>query len=309
MMAGRSTFTESEITELRALTRAKETADRSRQKTLRARMRRLGFYITDFADYAGFTVSDFDDLIRRGTITVMPDEKFATSTATSRPEPVGSEADAPSSATRAPGVADRQEGTARLASDAEVAAALRSLDEMPRRTRASDWPPASLGELRLPGMYSWWVDAVGAADLSDGLARSVEAGRIYAGQTGATKWPSGTVGRATLAGQIGSQHIRGTVRGSTFRRTLAAALIGALELAPVGPQRLEPESEQALTGWIHEHLEVAFHPFADRSRLGDLERRVLDRLDPPLNLDGMAPTPLRLRLQELRRTLAATTEA
>ena len=47
-----------------------QTAEPGRQKTLRARMRRIGFYITDFADYAGFTVSDFDDLVARGAVMI-----------------------------------------------------------------------------------------------------------------------------------------------------------------------------------------------------------------------------------------------
>ena len=35
------------------------------------------------------------------------------------------------------------------------------------------------------------------------------------------------------------------------------------------------------------HLEVAVLPLDDRDLLGHLERRVLLKLDPPLNLDGM----------------------
>ena len=42
---GRTSFTREEIDELRRLIREKQTADRSRQKTLRARMRAIGFYI------------------------------------------------------------------------------------------------------------------------------------------------------------------------------------------------------------------------------------------------------------------------
>jgi hypothetical protein len=34
-------------------------------------MRKLGFFITDYADYPGFVESDLDDLISRGTITVV----------------------------------------------------------------------------------------------------------------------------------------------------------------------------------------------------------------------------------------------
>ena len=70
---GRTNFTRAEIERLRALLREKQTADASRQKTLRAQVRRLGFNIIDFADYPGFVVSDLDDLIQRGTITVDDD--------------------------------------------------------------------------------------------------------------------------------------------------------------------------------------------------------------------------------------------
>ena len=44
-------------------------------------------------------------------------------------------------------------------------------------------------------------------------------------------------------------------------------------------------------------------PFAEADALGDLEHRVLAVLDPPLNLDGMATTPLRAALARLRREL------
>jgi hypothetical protein len=52
-------------------------------------------------------------------------------------------------------------------------------------------------------------------------------------------------------------------------------------------------------------LRVAIHPFAAPDALSDLESRVLAILDPPLNLDGMPPTPLRARLSELRRLISA----
>lgn len=70
-MGGRLTFTKDEISEIRSLLRELRRADASRQKTIRARMRRIGFYITDFShDADGFTVSDLDEMISRGTIKV-----------------------------------------------------------------------------------------------------------------------------------------------------------------------------------------------------------------------------------------------
>lgn len=42
---------------------------------------------------------------------------------------------------------------------------------------------------------------------------------------------------------------------------------------------------------------------AHRDQLMDFEDRVVRSLDPPLNLDGMVPTPLRMKLSELPRRL------
>lgn len=70
-MSGRSAFSSSEIAVIRELLREVRRADRSQQKAIRAKMRRLGFFITDYAtDQQGFTASDLDELIARGTITV-----------------------------------------------------------------------------------------------------------------------------------------------------------------------------------------------------------------------------------------------
>jgi hypothetical protein len=153
-------------------------------------------------------------------------------------------------------------------------------------------------------MYSSWVDAAGARDLSCGLGQRVRAGRIYAGQTGATKWPSGTTGRATLASRIGGNHLRGRIRGSTFRLTLAAALADPLGFVSES-KNLDRASEQRLSVWMREHLRLAVHRFPERDALGDLEHHVLAKLDPPLNLDGMSLTPLREALSLRRKALFA----
>jgi hypothetical protein len=62
---GRLRFTQSEIDELRVLLGELRRAEPTRQKTIRTKMRRIGFYITDVShDGDGF--SDFDALTRRG---------------------------------------------------------------------------------------------------------------------------------------------------------------------------------------------------------------------------------------------------
>lgn len=185
----------------------------------------------------------------------------------------------------------------------EARRAIHDLDEHPVLVRASDWP-GELACLDRPGLYAWFVDEAGAADLANGLGTDLPAGRIYAGQAGATRWPSGLPTHNTLGLRIGQMHLSGKVRMSTFRWTLAAILRRRLGLRVGSPMVLEASSEQTLSEWMGRHLAVAVHPYDDRDSLDALERDVLAGLDPPLNLRHMQPTPLRKRLTELRRYIA-----
>jgi hypothetical protein len=147
--------------------------------------------------------------------------------------------------------------------------------------------------LRCPGLYSWWVDEAGATDLSRGLGQLVRAGLIYAGQAGATRWPSGKQSRGTLWDRITDMHLAGSAEFSTFRRTLAAILGPVLDMSG--------KDESRLSAWMAAHLRVITAPVTDPDHLGTIEAAVLKSLDPPLNLQGRSPSQLRARLTELRR--------
>src|SRR4051794_380377 len=71
-LVGRLAFTRPEIAGIRAILQQLRSADRTRQKSLRSRLRReFDFYITDFAtDRTGFTASDLDEMIAREVISV-----------------------------------------------------------------------------------------------------------------------------------------------------------------------------------------------------------------------------------------------
>jgi GIY-YIG catalytic domain len=184
--------------------------------------------------------------------------------------------------------------------------ALADLDESPQLVPARDWP-AGLGGLDRAGLYAWWVDEAGAADLSSGLGLTVASGRIYAGQAGATKWPSGRAGDDTLGKRIGQMDLGGRVRMSTFRWTLAAVLFDLLDMQVRASMLITPPSEQVLTEWMRERLSIAVHPHDDRDTLGGLEHAILEHLDPPLNLGHLPPTQVRERLTELRRRISRET--
>jgi hypothetical protein len=193
----------------------------------------------------------------------------------------------------------------RVATRAEVRRALRSLECAPERVPASEWPD-SLSDLTMPGLYLWWVDTKGGRDLSSGLGVRVKAGQIYAGQAGATRWPSGRQTSATLRSRISRNHLAGTIESSTFRRTLAAALRDALGLERMAPGKLASESEKMLSSWMRQRLAVTVHRFPEADALTDLEHRVLAVLDPPLNLEGMPMSHRRRRLSTLRAELGRT---
>jgi hypothetical protein len=128
---------------------------------------------------------------------------------------------------------------------------------------------------------------------------------VYAGQAGATSPRVGAASKATLRSRIGGHHVNGNIRSSTFRRTLAAVLREPLGLRLAGGGRLDVPSNRLLSAWIRAHLRVAWVPCPERGTLAALEDAVLRRLDPPLNLQGMPETPVRLRLRELRRGLGS----
>lgn len=279
-MNGRDRFSEEEAAEIRAVLTRVRTAERDEQKRLRSCLRSLGFRISDWdTTGSGFARSGFDELVRCGLVTIEP----------------GLQADLvaarPPHSTETP----RRQASTRE----ELRQAILALDGAPTRIAASDWP-AHLHDVDRSGLYSWWVDEAGAGDLSNGLGHTLQPDRIYAGQTGATKWPSGKRGKATLTSRIGGNHLRGQVRGSTFRLTLASVLVDRLQLDRAIQGHLDGAQEQRLSAWMCCHLEVAVHPFPERDVLGDLEYLVLSALDPPLNLDGRPLTPLRATLKRLR---------
>ena len=129
---------------------------------------------------------------------------------------------------------------------------------------------------------------------------TVTAGRIYVGQAGAASSVAHHPSASTLRSRIGGNHLGGKVRSSTLRRTLASVLLAPLALELLGPKLLGAPSEARLTEWMRRHLSLAVHGVHSGEHLADLEKRVVDSLLPPLNVDHMPAGPLRERLRQLR---------
>jgi hypothetical protein len=145
--------------------------------------------------------------------------------------------------------------------------------------------------LTAPGLYTWWVDDAGAADLTRGTGHPVAPGLVYAGKAGGHR-PDAVPSTATLWGRISGNHLRGNVRSSTLRRSLAA-LLRAAGLA---------DDEDAVTRWMHEHLRVAVLPVASED-VASLEDELVAGAKPPLNLAGLPRDEARSALGRLRGLL------
>jgi hypothetical protein len=127
-------------------------------------------------------------------------------------------------------------------------------------------------------------------------------GPLYVDQAGANSRRVGRASGATLNSQIVRHHLRGSTRASSLRRSFAALLWNELELRCGSPPGLEPASNQRLSDWMFEHLQVATVPVDDRVKLGVLGPYVIDALDPALNLGRrLWNSPGRKRLRALRR--------
>jgi hypothetical protein len=142
--------------------------------------------------------------------------------------------------------------------------------------------------LDVPGLYSWWVDDVGAEQLSRGMGQPLRAGLLYAGKAGGERAGS-SPSASTLWSRIAGNHLRGNVRSSTLRKSLAA-LLGA-----EGPRL----SEADLTAWMLAHLRVSALPVPS-ARVAELEDELVAHADPPLNLAGVERSPARIALTRLR---------
>lgn len=110
----------------------------------------------------------------------------------------------------------------------------------------------------------------------------------------------------------------GRTGSSTVRRTFAALLRADLGLAGVPRNAakpghfsnygLSPSNDQRLTDWMRAHLEIAVW-VTDRSQpLRDIERDVLRRLNPPLNIQ-VVDHRWKAQVQSCRAAMAAEARA
>ncbi|MBL7497263.1 GIY-YIG nuclease family protein [Frankia sp. CNm7] len=144
-----------------------------------------------------------------------------------------------------------------------------------------------------PGLYAWWASVTvfpelpGQPNLIIGDARL-----LYLGI--ATR----------LRTRVVSNHLARS-GSSTLRRTLAGLLLAQEGYRTRWTDRvvLLPDDEIRLTTWMHQHLRLttALHP-EPRA----IERQLIERLRPPLNIEGTAAGATRTVIQAARKAYNAS---
>jgi hypothetical protein len=123
------------------------------------------------------------------------------------------------------------------------------------------------------GLYAWWAPPE-VLPVFDGPANSGDRTQrlLYLGKA------------KRLRSRIASYHLRDSGR-STLRRTLAGLLMPTEGYRTTWTDRvvLVTEDEQRLTGWMHRHLTLTW---SEHPAPGPLEKALISRLRPPLNVDG-----------------------
>lgn len=72
-MKGKNEFTKAEIAQLKSLIAERCKAESSKQKSIRAEMRKLGFYGGDDFGIKDLTIEKFEELIKKGDIVILED--------------------------------------------------------------------------------------------------------------------------------------------------------------------------------------------------------------------------------------------
>ena len=71
-MKGKNNFTKVESKIIKNLLELKKESSKDKQKIIRDKIRKIGFYITDFDEtYQGFTKEQFESLIKIGKIKII----------------------------------------------------------------------------------------------------------------------------------------------------------------------------------------------------------------------------------------------
>ncbi|WP_125458971.1 GIY-YIG nuclease family protein [Oceanicella actignis] len=154
------------------------------------------------------------------------------------------------------------------------------------------------------GVYGWWFDHYLPLVPRDGCIERDGKHLLYIGIAPPKDRPVRRGGPTPVKSRLWRNHLRGTVRSSTLRLSLAALLEQELELAfwrdKRNRVRMDRHHEDSLSDWISKHAAISV---AQHDEPWSLEETLV-RNGPPLPLNlSMSRHPFKSTLSDLRRAL------
>lgn len=256
-MKGKNTFTAKEISVLIQLMQLRVKAEPSAQKGIRAKMRKIGFYGSDFGIY-DCQVSDLEGLIRSGRIKVIDGKPVSAKVPSATPRPAAT----PKAAKP----------------EASVAAPVKGLAAAEKRLIQGDF--VSVGALSgemvpdVPGLYC--IKLRKGAKLPAKFGKVREDGIIYIGQASTSlrqrfwKQELNHIGPATFFRSIGAMLGYMPPKGS---------LVGKKNQNNF---KFSPEDTESIREWMRKALIVNCIPFSTET-MDAVEKKLIDTYRPLVN--------------------------
>ncbi|HVC07040.1 MAG TPA: hypothetical protein VND98_05590 [Solirubrobacterales bacterium] len=265
----RNYFTAEEADRVRFLLSQIRRSERKEQESLRAQLRRLGFRISDWSGGRtnGFTVSDFDDLIEGGQISIGCDR-----------------------------VSGRR-ASCEVGDFSAIAKAAAIALGGPKFTLVE----AASHVDDKPGLYALHGEAAAWSELR--LGDPPDERPLYVGKAEAslvsrdlqTHFADGRTGSSTLRRSLAA-----LLRDSLELRGQPRNLQNPGRLANFG---MSPSDDAKLTTWMQRYLKLAVWPQEGSAELLAIERELLGQWRPPLNLKDVQ-TPWSRMLRSKRKLMA-----
>ena len=152
----------------------------------------------------------------------------------------------------------------------------------------------------VPGIYGWWFRDPPAAVPLNGTLKHHSHHLVYVGIAPRRPSRNGSQSASTLYSRIIRNHLGGTIRNSTLRRSLASLLASeiGLDIKRSGKhQSMTRDDETKLNRWIANHAALSF---STHEAPWDAEETLLrSQLPLPLNISGSSH-PFRHQLRKLR---------
>ncbi|MBD3861906.1 GIY-YIG nuclease family protein [Olleya marilimosa] len=273
-MKGKKLFTQNEFEQLKILVQEKQKADKTKQKNIRSKIRKIGFFFTDFsAQKKGYDITDLNYLIKTGAIKIVEKTNRIENTKVLTEKKINVE-------------------SIKIAKTSNLSRIL--IDFSKNR-----FEPNIHFESEIPDTCGNYIICLRKDSKLPDLGFNIQLGTfdslkvIYTGIAG-----------TSLKKRDYRQHFNGNSGSSTLRKSLGILFNYKLIPRDKNPDsrktKFELNNELELSEWMNLNLIMYFFP---NLNFDDLENKLIEKFNPPLNLSknkNLINENFRKKLSKLR---------